>query len=88
MGLLGVQVAAAPSELGHEILSDEAVTFIAHLVRRFRPGLEQLLHKRAVQQSRFDSGEKPCFLPETRHIREGDWKVCPLFIPAVSSVGF
>src|SRR5690606_36934413 len=29
-------------------------------------------------QKRFDQGELPDFLPETRAIREGDWKVAPI----------
>src|SRR6478736_3377704 len=33
---------------------------------------------RAERQKRFDTGETPDFLTETRHIREGDWKVAPI----------
>jgi malate synthase len=37
-----------------------------------------LLAARVERQKRLDAGERPDFLPETRHIREGDWKVSPL----------
>ena len=34
--------------------------------------------RRAERQKRFDAGELPDFLIETRAIREGDWKVAPI----------
>lgn len=71
----GVHVVAAPSEAGEAILSESAIEFVAHLVRRFRPGLENLMAKRVIQQERYDAGEKPRFLPETQPVRDGDWKV-------------
>ena len=37
--------------------------------------IEGLLAKREVVQARYDAGAKPDFLPETRHVREGDWQV-------------
>ena len=78
MSARGVEVTASPSDAGSSILSPEAVEFITHLVRRFRPGLETLMHKRVIQQERYDAGEKPHFLPETQHVRDGDWKVRPI----------
>ena len=74
----GVQVVASPTEAGDAILSEAAIEFVAHLVRRFRPGLENLLAKRVIQQERYDAGEKPHFLPETQHVRDRDWKVSQL----------
>lgn len=74
----GIQVTPSPSEEGKEILTPEAIEFVAHLVRRFRPGLENLMGKRVIQQERYDDGEKPHFLPETQHVRDGDWKVIRL----------
>lgn len=67
-------------ELGgrrEEILSPEALAFLATLTRRFRPELEGLLQARAEAQQRFDR-ELPDFLPETEEIRRADWKVAPL----------
>src|SRR3712207_8967222 len=34
--------------------------------------------KRAERQERINAGEMPDFLPETREIREGDWKIAPI----------
>jgi malate synthase len=61
-----------------QILTREALDFVARLQREFNPTREELLRKRAERQARFDAGETPDFLPETRHIREGDWKVAPI----------
>src|SRR5918999_575960 len=61
-----------------EILSPEAVAFVAKLSRRFSGRVEEILWKRAKRQERIDAGEMPDFLPETRHIRESDWKIAPV----------
>jgi malate synthase len=37
-----------------------------------------LLAARVERQARIDAGEMPDFLPETKHIREGNWKIAPL----------
>jgi malate synthase len=58
-----------------EILSDGATTFVADLVEKFAPRLDELLAARAAYQARMDAGELPDFLPETRNIRESDWKI-------------
>ncbi len=60
------------------ILSGAALTFVADLVERFAPRIEEALLARAERQKKFDAGELPDFLPETRAVREGDWKVSPL----------
>ena len=61
-----------------EILSPEAVAFVAKLSRRFGGRVEEILWKRAKRQERIDTGEMPDFLPETRHIRESAWKIAPV----------
>jgi malate synthase len=58
-----------------EVLSDDAMAFVAELVERFQPRLAELLEARAAFQARMDAGELPDFLPETRAIRDGDWKI-------------
>ena len=60
------------------VLSPEAVSFIAALTERFAPRVDQLLKARDERQARIDAGELPDFLPETRAIREGDWKIAPI----------
>jgi len=58
-----------------EILSTDALLFVADLHKRFDATRQRLLAIRAERQKRFDAGETPDFLPETKHIREGAWKV-------------
>jgi malate synthase len=58
-----------------EILTAEALNFVAELHRRFNPERESLLRARALRQERLDHGELPDFLPETQNIRDGEWQV-------------
>jgi malate synthase len=58
-----------------EILTDEALDFVARLHRQFEPRRQELLARRAERQKEFDAGKLPDFLRETKAIREGDWKV-------------
>ncbi len=64
-----------PHPRAAEILTDEALTFVAELQRRFGPRRDELLAARAERQARLDAGERPTFLPETEEIRRGDWTV-------------
>ena len=58
-----------------EILSDEAVAFVADLNRRFRPRRNELLAARAERRAAIAGGATLGFLPETADIRAGDWTV-------------
>ncbi|MBS2022190.1 MAG: malate synthase A [Deltaproteobacteria bacterium] len=60
------------------ILSLEALSFVVALHEKFAGRIAELLAARKVRQARFDAGEKPDFLAETRSVREGDWTVAPL----------
>ncbi|HEY7706149.1 MAG TPA: malate synthase A [Gaiellaceae bacterium] len=62
---------------GAEILTPEALAFVAELHRRFDPERERLLAARVERQQRLDAGERPDFLGETREVRQGDWRVAP-----------
>ena len=61
-----------------EILSPEALDFVAGLQRRFGPERRRLLARRAELQQKLDQGWRPDFLPETRMVRESDWTVAPI----------
>jgi malate synthase len=61
-----------------QVLTPEALAFVAALHRRFNARREELLVLRVQRQRALDSGQLPGFLPETRAIREGDWTVAPL----------
>jgi malate synthase len=58
-----------------QILTPEALDFVARLHRAFEPRRQELLARRAARQKEFDAGRLPDFLPETRQVREGTWKV-------------
>ena len=58
-----------------EVLTDEALAFVARLHARFEPRRRELLARRAERVARWSSGELPDFLAETRPVREDDWRV-------------
>jgi malate synthase len=61
-----------------EVLTPEALGFVAQLHRSFSPRRLRLLGERRERQARFDAGELPDFLPNTLHVREDpDWRVAP-----------
>jgi malate synthase len=75
----GVSVTGAMRARYDEILSADALAFLAELHRRFDGKRRELLDARAARQKRFDAGEIPDFLPETKHIRDDEsWKVAPI----------
>ncbi|MCO5099760.1 MAG: malate synthase A [Burkholderiaceae bacterium] len=61
-----------------EILSHDALALVAQLHRQYEPRRRQLLADRVARAKRLDEGERPHFLPQTKQVREGDWKVAPL----------
>jgi len=67
---------AGPMHAGFdEILTPEAMTFVADLTKRFSPQVEKLLVKRRERQAAINDGARPDFLAETRQIRESDWTI-------------
>ena len=74
----GMQI-NAPILPGFEtILTLPALELVAKLHRAFEPRRQQLLAARVVRASALDAGERPDFLAETKHIRDGDWKISPV----------
>jgi len=61
-----------------EILTPEAMAFVATLVRAFTGRRAELLQKRIQRQAEIDAGKMPDFLPETEHVREGSWTIDPI----------
>ncbi|MBX3693768.1 MAG: malate synthase A [Steroidobacteraceae bacterium] len=73
-----LEITAKVSPAQGEILTPEALAFIAALSARFAPQVAAVLAAREARQRRLDAGELPDFPPETRAIREGDWRVAPI----------
>ncbi|MBF2020730.1 MAG: malate synthase A [Hydrococcus sp. C42_A2020_068] len=74
----GVNLLGKVSAEYAEILTKEALEFIAMLQRRFGAEREQLLKLREYAQQQFDAGILPDFPAETEAIRNGDWKIAPI----------
>src|SRR6266513_370259 len=74
----GVEVLGKIMPALSEILTPEALAFVAKLQRQFGTRRKQCLERRQERQRRLDQGEGLDFLPETKQIREGDWKCAPI----------
>ena len=66
------------SALEQQVLTPDACRFLDTLIARFAPRISDLLAARMERQARFDAGDLPDFLPETRELRESDWTVSPV----------
>ena len=73
----GVEVLGPAEPRFDEILTGEALAFVAGLQREFGGRRAELLDARAERQARLDDGERPAFLEATRSVREADWRVAP-----------
>src|SRR6202165_111744 len=76
--LKGIEITGEITPEFAEILTPEALNFVAMLVRAFGGRREELLQKRARRQVEIDAGKMPDFLPETEHIRKSDWTIAPV----------
>ena len=74
----GVEINAKPSGRQAEILSAQALAFVAGLHRRFNRRRLELLASREQRQKLFDAGKLPDFLSETKSVRDGDWTVAKI----------
>jgi len=61
-----------------EILTTEALEFVADLEQSFGVRIDQLLTSREKLQNSLYKGEKLDFLEDTKHIRESEWQVSPI----------
>src|SRR4051812_39538992 len=74
---MGIEIKAPINEGFDQVLTDDALAFIAELHHRFDGRRRELLARRAARRARIAAGEMLDFLPETRAIRDGDWQVAP-----------
>ena len=61
-----------------DILTPDALAFVAALHRAFDAERKHLLALRMARAKRFGHGALPDFLSETRSVREGTWTVAPI----------
>ncbi|MED1471713.1 malate synthase A [Bacillus salipaludis] len=74
----GIEVVGAINAQYDEVLTSDALNFIEKLERKFGERRIELLQYRKKRQEEIDNGKLPDFLPETKHIRNGDWTIAPL----------
>ena len=74
----GLSIVATIRPEYREILTFEALSLLVALHRKFEPHRREALAARVARAAELDAGAPMDFLPETLHIREGDWKVAPL----------
>jgi malate synthase len=58
-----------------EVLTADALEFVAGLQREFGPRRDELLKAREERRERLHAGEKLDFLSDTKKVRDGKWKV-------------
>ncbi|KEZ39327.1 Malate synthase [Scedosporium apiospermum] len=76
--LQGVNVLGAVQHHQREILTPQALAFLALLQRSFNGRRKELLERRKIRQADLDRGALLDFLPETKHIRDDPtWKAAP-----------
>jgi malate synthase len=71
----GVEVVGQMRDRFEEILTSDALTFLAELHRLFEPRRRELLQRRTERDAALAGGATLDFLEETKDVREGDWQV-------------
>src|SRR2546421_11918753 len=74
----GVQLRGELAPAYPEIVSPEALAFVAKLQRAFGNRRDECLQHRQDRQAALDRGEALDFLPETKSIRERAWTCGPI----------
>jgi malate synthase len=74
----GVQIVGRMTPEYAEILTADALAFLAKLHRSFDARRLELLQRRVARQAKLDAGEMPAFLAETQAMRAAGWKVAPV----------
>ncbi|TAJ13332.1 MAG: malate synthase A [Planctomycetota bacterium] len=75
---IAIEIRARPTAQQARVLVGPALEFVAALERRFGARRRELLALREERQKLFDRGVLPDFLPHTRAVRDGDWRVAPI----------
>src|SRR5688572_23804189 len=73
----GVQLTRSAAAHTNEILTAEALDFVAQLHRSFNPERQRLLLDRGRRQARIDAGEMPGFVPNPIESDDPAWRVAP-----------
>jgi malate synthase len=74
----GIEIRGPVEGRGAEILTPQALEFVARLQREFNGTRVELLDQRHRRQAALDAGESLDFLAQTKEVREGDWQIAPV----------
>jgi malate synthase len=75
--MVDVRVEGPAVERSEEVLTPEALEFVADLQRRFGAHRDALLAARADRRAEIAAARRIDFRPETADVRAGDWRVPP-----------
>ncbi len=73
----GIDVLEGAPDGAAQVLTSEAIAFVARLHREFNPVREQLLARRVERQAALDAGGRPAQHRHTASVREAEWCVAP-----------
>ncbi|MGG5174513.1 malate synthase A [Pseudarthrobacter sp. J1763] len=74
----GITITAQPIHRQDEVLTPDALEFVAKLHRATAERRQELLQARRERRNQIAAGQDPHFLKETEHIRNDDsWRVAP-----------
>lgn len=73
--MVDVRVVGPDVERSGEVLTPEALEFVADLQTRFGAHRDALLAARATRRAEIAAEGRIGFRPETAEIRDGDWRV-------------
>jgi malate synthase len=76
-GRVEIAVAAESVERAGEVLTADALDFLALLDRRFHEPRDVLLERRRQRRAEVAATGRLDFLPETAAVRGGDWRIAP-----------
>jgi len=68
----GIRIADRAVDHAGQVLTSEALAFVAQLHRSFDTRRRELLAARVDRQAEFDAGALPDFLQETAHVRDDE----------------
>ena len=74
----GIEITTPVTGAHAEILTPEAMQFLASLADNFETRRQDLLARRRIRQAEIEAGKFPDFLPETADIRAREWTVAPI----------
>ena len=72
-----VEITGSPGERFDEVLTADALAFVARLHHEFDRTRRELLAARAERQQELDAGGTLGFLPQTEDLRADDWTIAP-----------